>query len=134
MEKIILFDGICIFCNSFVKFVTKHDHKKTFQFASLQSKNAEKLSMRYNFSIEQKNLSSVIFIKNGKVFKKSTAAILILAELGGLWNLILASLIIPQKLRNLFYDFFGRNRYRWFGKKEFCEFDAKEICDKATKD
>ncbi len=125
MKKIILFDGICIFCDSFVKFIVKRDRKKNFQLTALQSASAKKFSKKYNFSIEQKNLSSIIFLKNGKVFKKSSAVIEIIGELGGSWHLVKLLLIIPQKLRDFFYDFFGRHRYRWFGKKEFCEFDDK---------
>lgn len=125
MEKIILFDGICIFCDSFIKFIVQRDNKKNFQLSFLQSTSAEKLSRKYNFNIEQKNLSSVIFIKDGKVFKKSSAVIEIINELGGAWRLVKLLLIIPQKLRDFFYDFFGRNRYRWFGKKELCEFNEK---------
>jgi predicted DCC family thiol-disulfide oxidoreductase YuxK len=36
-EKIILFDGVCIFCNRFVVYIINHDPKGKFKFASLQS-------------------------------------------------------------------------------------------------
>ena len=126
-EKIILFDGICIFCDSSIRFAIKRDKKKIFKLCSLQSESALRIAKEYNFSAERENLNSVIFLKDGKVFRKSDAVIEILKELGGLWNLASILLIIPKKLRDFFYDWFGENRYRWFGKKTSCEIFSKEI-------
>lgn len=112
---IIYFDRVCIFCNSFASFIAKRDRKNLFSFGYLQ--NLEK---------NQQNLDSVIVKKDGKTFEKSTAVIIAIASLGFPYNLIRIFLIIPKKLRNIFYDFFGRNRYKWFGKKEFCKIN-KEV-------
>lgn len=126
-EKIIFFDGICIFCDSFINFVVKRDKKKIFKLCYLQSNKASQLASKYDFSTEHKNLSSIIFLKNGKVFRKSSAIIEILKEFKGLWKLASLLLIIPKKFRDFFYDYFGKNRYRWFGKKNSCKNFSEEI-------
>ena len=37
MSSIVLFDGVCNFCNGAVNFIIQHDDEKKFQFAPLQS-------------------------------------------------------------------------------------------------
>lgn len=133
MSKIILFDGECNFCDSFVNFVVKRDSKNEFRLCALQSQCAKNLSAKYNFEIEQQNLSSVILLNDEKIYKKSTAAIKILSQLGGLWHLMPALFIIPKFLRDFFYDYFAKNRYRWFGKKEICEINSAEINQRLLK-
>ncbi|BCE16153.1 hypothetical protein RSC3_03509 [Bacillus paralicheniformis] len=36
-ERIVLFDGVCNFCDGAVQFIIKHDPEGLFSFASLQS-------------------------------------------------------------------------------------------------
>ena len=124
-SRIIFFDGACIFCNSFIRFVVRRDKKKQLKLCPFQSQTAIRFAREYNFSDELQKLDSVIFLKDEKVFKKSAAAIEILGSLGGLWCVASLILLIPAKLRNYFYDYFGQNRYRWFGKKDFCQFDEE---------
>lgn len=119
MKEIIFFDGICIFCDSFIHFVIKRDSGK-FELCFLQSKRAEQL-------VGQQNLESLTLLKDGKVFKKSSAAIKIISSLGGAWKITYLFLLIPKFIRDFFYDFFGRNRYKWFGKKQICNSDFSEV-------
>ena len=123
---IIFFDGVCIFCSSFIRFVIKRDAKK-FRLCFLQSEIAGRLGKKFGFEINQQNPESLILLKDGRVFEKSSAAIEILRELGGFWKITALLLLIPKASRDFFYDFFGRNRYKWFGKKQSCESDVREI-------
>ena len=126
-QQIIFFDGICIFCDSFVKFIVKKDKKNLFRLCHLQSDLAKNFAKEFGFALEAKNLNSLILLKKNKVFKKSTAAIEIVSSLGFPYFMIKIFLLIPAKLRDIFYDYFARNRYKWFGKKEICEFDTGEM-------
>jgi predicted DCC family thiol-disulfide oxidoreductase YuxK len=126
-EQIIFFDGVCIFCNSFVKFIVKKDKKNLFKLCPLQSDLAKNFAEEYAFSEDIKNLNSLILLKNNRIFRKSTAAIEIVSELGFPYLAVKIFLLIPRKLRDIFYDYFAKNRYKWFGKKEVCEFGDKEI-------
>ncbi len=117
-KSLLLFDGVCNLCNSSVQFILLRDKKDRFRFASLQSDYGQNLLREHNLPTETFN--SLVLVENGKVFKKSTAALRIASKLKGLWPLLFAFIIIPPFIRNFVYDIIAKNRYRWFGKKEEC--------------
>ena len=115
---VILFDGVCNFCNYWVRFAIRRDKKKELKFAALQGDTAKLLLPRYGISLNR--LSSVIFIDAGKVYTQSSAAIRICRHLDGGWKLFYGLMIIPKFIRDALYNIIARNRYKWFGKKEEC--------------
>jgi predicted DCC family thiol-disulfide oxidoreductase YuxK len=117
-NHLILFDGICNLCNSAVQFVIRHDKKKLFKFASLQSESAKNILGQYN--LPPTYTDSFILIENNEVFSRSTAALKVARQLDGLSSLLYGFIIVPGFIRNPLYDFIARNRYKWFGKKESC--------------
>ncbi|TKC00617.1 thiol-disulfide oxidoreductase DCC family protein [Pedobacter cryophilus] len=117
-QFVILFDGVCNLCNGFVQFVIKRDPQAQFKFADLQSDAAKALLSAHNIQI--KDLKTVIFIANNKVYTQSDAALQIAKYLGGAWPLARVLLVVPKFIRNGIYSFIAKNRYRWFGKTEQC--------------
>lgn len=117
-KSLLLFDGVCNLCNSSVQFILLRDKKDRFRFASLQSDYGQNLLREHNLPTESFN--SLVLVENGKVYKKSTAALRIARKLKGLWPILFAFIIIPPFIRNFVYDIIAKNRYRWFGKKEEC--------------
>ena len=110
-EIIILFDGKCILCDSFINFAAKRDKKRKFKLAYLQSDFAKDLGKKFKFDAP-KNLNSVILIKNDKIYKKSSAIIRIVIELEKLWFLTGILLIIPAFLDPLLLrDLFTLSTY-----------------------
>lgn len=114
-HPLILFDGICNFCNYWVNFAIRRDKKKRLQFTPLQGETAKKILPQYH--INPTSLSSVILIDKGKAWTQSSAAIRICKHLDGGWKLLYGFIIIPKFIRDFFYNIIARNRYRWFGKK-----------------
>ncbi|MBK7562390.1 MAG: thiol-disulfide oxidoreductase DCC family protein [Chitinophagaceae bacterium] len=117
-SPIILFDGVCNFCNYWVNFAIKRDRKKKLRFTPLQGETAKRLLPEY--TINPTSLSSVILIDNGKAYTQSSAAIRICKHLNGGWKLFYGLIIIPKFVRDFFYNIIARNRYKWFGKKDQC--------------
>ena len=117
-QPIVFFDGVCNFCNYWVNFAIKRDKEKRLKFASLQGEYAKKILPRYG--INQTLVNSVVLVDNGKVYTQSSAAFRICKYLDGGWKLGYGLMVIPKIIRDFFYDFIARNRYRWFGKKESC--------------
>lgn len=115
MKRIVLFDGVCNFCNSSVQFIIKRDPAAHFLFTSLQSEKGMELIKQYAIPTD---IDGVVLIENGKVFTKSSAALRIAKKLDGLWHLFFVFIVVPSKIRDIFYDYFAKNRYKWFGKKE----------------
>ena len=115
---VILFDGVCNFCNYWVNFAIKRDKKKKLKFTPLQGETAKQLLPQYN--IQPNALSSVILIDKGKAYTQSSAAIRICKYLDGGWKLCYGFIIIPKFIRDFFYNIIARNRYKWYGKKDEC--------------
>jgi predicted DCC family thiol-disulfide oxidoreductase YuxK len=124
-QGVILFDGVCNFCNTTINFIIDHDPKQRFRFASLQSDAGQQLLRRHHEPTT--DFDSVILLKGGKVFHKSDAALEIALDLGGLWPLLYGFKIVPRFVRNAVYDFVARNRYRWFGRLDACRLPTPEL-------
>ncbi len=123
--RVILFDGVCNFCNYWVNFAIKRDKKKKLHFTPLQGETAKQLLLYYH--INPTSLSSVILIDGGKVYTQSSAAIQICKHLGGAWKLFYGLIILPKFIRDFFYNIIARNRYKWYGKKENCMVPTPEL-------
>lgn len=103
-------------CNHFVDFLIKRDKRGKLHFASLQGKTAAELLEPEDI----KDLSSVVFKTDDRVYKYSTASIKATSQLGGIYKLALVLLIIPPFIRNTVYNFIAKNRIKWFGQREDC--------------
>lgn len=124
-DNIILFDGVCNFCNSSINKIIEHDKKNRYKFAPLQSEIGKKILQKY--SIDTSKTDSIILIENGNVFIKSTASLKVSKHLSGLYPLAYGLFIFPAFIRDIVYDFIARNRYKWWGKKETCMIPSEEI-------
>ncbi|WP_339773559.1 DUF393 domain-containing protein [uncultured Paraglaciecola sp.] len=80
-HHVIIFDGVCNFCNSSINFIIKRDHSNNFVFAPMQSPAAQKLIADYN--VENVGFDTFLLIKNGKCFYRTNAAIEIAQDLRG---------------------------------------------------
>lgn len=125
-KQLILFDGICNFCNKSILMIIKHDTENKFVFASLQSDIGKEIIA--NLAIDTLKIDSIILYKPGIAYYiKSTAAIKIMNQFNGLWIISYLLWIFPEVIRNVVYDFIAKNRYKWFGKKAQCMITTKEI-------
>jgi predicted DCC family thiol-disulfide oxidoreductase YuxK len=116
---IILFDGVCNFCNGWVRFVIRRDPRGQFRFAPLQSQIARDILAPRGLPPE--TLDTVVLIEGEKTFTRSTAALRIARRLRFPWPLVYyAAIWIPRRLRDLAYRFIAARRYRWFGKMGSC--------------
>jgi predicted DCC family thiol-disulfide oxidoreductase YuxK len=126
-EHIILFDGVCNLCNGAVMFVSKHDKKKIFHFASLQSNSGQTLLKKYGLSTS--DLDTFVYIKSGEYYTRSKAGLMVLNDLGRFWKLFSYLKFLPEPFLDFIYNKVAKNRYRIFGKKNHCtmmEIDLQE--------
>ena len=124
-QPIILFDGICNFCNRSVNFVIKRDKKKTIRFSPMQSDAGQRLLQQFNLPLN--SFGSFVFIEKGKSYTGSTAALLVCRHLKALWPLCYGFIIVPKFIRDGIYNWIARNRYKWFGVLEQCMIPTPEI-------
>ncbi len=128
MSAIILFDGVCNFCNGSVNFIITRDAKNYFKFAPLQSDVAHSLLEKHK--IDKAATDSVILIENEKAYTHSTAALRVARKLDGAWSWFYVLIVVPRFIRDFFYKLFALNRYRLFGKTEACMIPTPEIKEK----
>jgi len=124
-ERIILFDGVCNFCNGAVNFVIKRDKKGLVKFAPLQTEHGKQLLEQYN--LPALDMQSFVFIEKGKAYLRSTAALKVCRHLDALWPLCYGFIIVPRFIRDGLYNWIAKNRYKWFGQKDSCMIPSPSI-------
>lgn len=117
-KPIIMFDGVCNFCNFWVNFIIDKDKKENLKLAALQSEQGQLLLKKFNLPTE--DFDTFILVENEKYYSKSTAALRIAKHLGGMWKTALILYIIPRFIRDFLYSLIAKNRYSLFGKTESC--------------
>jgi predicted DCC family thiol-disulfide oxidoreductase YuxK len=124
LDKIVLFDGVCNFCQSSVQFIIKHESNQELKFASLQSEFGKSIIQQYQIP---KDTDSIIFIEHQKAYIKSDAALKISTYFKFPFKLLTIFKIVPTFIRNKVYDYIAKNRYAWFGKQDACMLPNAEI-------
>ena len=124
-KHIILFDGVCNFCNSTVNKVIEHDKKNLYVFASLQSDIGQEILQHIGVD---KNTDSIVLYQPGEAYYiKSDAVLQIASNLSGKYYWLSLLRVFPKFLRDFGYAYFAKNRYKWFGKQDACTIPTPEL-------
>ena len=124
-HALILFDGVCNFCNRSVQFIIRRDRNDHFRFASLQSSLAESV-LAANY-LSASRLDSIVLIEGEQIFTESTAVLRICKKMDGLWKGLYMLIIFPKPIRDALYRWLANNRYHFFGKQDTCMIPTPEI-------
>jgi predicted DCC family thiol-disulfide oxidoreductase YuxK len=116
-DDVILYDGVCVFCSRWVRFVAVRDSDRRFRFTAIQSDYGARLAQA--FGIDPKDPDTNAVIHSGVAYFKSDAALAVLSALPG-WRGVRVLRSVPKPLRDALYNLVARNRYRIFGKYEKC--------------
>lgn len=126
-RPVVLFDGVCNLCNSFVNFIMDRDGGE-FRFASIQSEAGADLMRDAGLSPEE--METFVVVDGEEVYTKSTAALVVSRRLGLPYSLMYVFVVVPSFLRDPFYDFVASRRYSWFGKRDECRVPDEETKDR----
>ncbi|HWJ90318.1 MAG TPA: thiol-disulfide oxidoreductase DCC family protein [Flavisolibacter sp.] len=121
---LVLFDGVCNFCNRSVNILIRHDKKNCFRFAALQSPAGQALLKKHG--LDPNSFTSFVLIEGEKIYTKSTAVLQLTKHLPWYWKGLQLLRLMPRSVRDAFYDWIARNRYRWFGRKNACMMPTME--------
>jgi predicted DCC family thiol-disulfide oxidoreductase YuxK len=116
-DDVILFDGVCIFCSRWVRFVATRDRERRFRFTAIQSPYGTRLARAFGIDPEDPDTNAVVH--GGAAHLKSDAALTVLSLLPG-WGWTRMLFAVPKPLRDAAYGLVARNRYRMFGKYDEC--------------
>jgi predicted DCC family thiol-disulfide oxidoreductase YuxK len=124
-HPVVLFDGVCNFCQASVRFIIRRDPQGVFRFAALQSPFGQDLLKKFRLRTDE--LTTMVLVEGDSFFTRSTAALRIARRLKAPWPIFYALIVLPLFLRDFFYALIAKHRYRWFGKKEECMIPTPEI-------
>ena len=113
---VILYDGVCNFCNAVVNFIVKRDRNKMFRCAPLQSKDARALLREHREAFV--SLKTVYLVENGEVYKRSAAVFRMFRQLPYPWKMLSWLRILPVGLTDFFYKLIAKHRYALFGQRK----------------
>jgi predicted DCC family thiol-disulfide oxidoreductase YuxK len=117
VERVIVFDGLCNWCNAWVNFTMARDRGR-FHFATLQSDKGQELLKLLGLPAQE--FETFVLLERGQVFTKSTAALRIARQLSGCWPVFALFVLVPRPLRDILYDYVARHRYRLMGTAQAC--------------
>ena len=133
MSAVVLFDGLCNFCDASVQFIIEHDSAGYFKFAPLQSDAGRELAAKYGLKFDPEakhegiSIDSLILIEDGKAYTHSTGALRIARHLDRPWSWAYPLIFVPRPVRDFFYRTFAKYRYRMFGRKTECMIPTPEV-------
>jgi predicted DCC family thiol-disulfide oxidoreductase YuxK len=139
-KRLLLFDGVCNFCNEAVLFVVDRDPNERFVFAALQS-DVGLQTLRDHSLVESRgsalasvalegepDLDSIVLIEGDRAYTRSTAALHVAKGLKWPWPVLYYAFIwLPVSLRDAGYRYFASHRYAWFGKSDQCRIPTPEL-------
>jgi predicted DCC family thiol-disulfide oxidoreductase YuxK len=115
---IVVFDGVCVLCSGWVRFLLARDRARRYRFAAMQSAAGRALLAQHG--LDPDDPVSFLLFEDGRAHTDSGAILRILVRLGGAWRLMAIFYAVPPLLRDALYRFVARRRYRWFGRRESC--------------
>jgi predicted DCC family thiol-disulfide oxidoreductase YuxK len=116
-DDVILYDGVCVFCSRWIRFVAARDVERRFRFTAIQSGYGTRLAQAFGIDPDDPDTNAVV--QGGVAYFKSDGALTVLSNLPG-WGWARVLLSVPKPLRDTVYNLVARNRYRIFGKYEEC--------------
>lgn len=123
-KPILIFDGVCELCNASVDFIMKWEKSPKLLFTA--NENLSGKAILEGFGENPEDVSTVFLVENGKLYKRSTAALRIAKMLRFPWFLFYAFILVPPFIRDFFYKIIAKNRYRWYGKKDSCRIPTQD--------
>jgi predicted DCC family thiol-disulfide oxidoreductase YuxK len=126
--RVLLFDGVCVFCNAAVRWLVARDPQARLRFASLQGETAAALRLRHPEIPEE--LDTFVLVERGesgeRVFLRSAALFRLLAQLDSPWRHLALLRWLPRALCDAAYMAFARRRYRLFGRLDACRLPSAD--------
>lgn len=117
-KNLIVFDGECVFCSAFFRFMLRHDRAKTFHYATAQSPLGQALYEALNLPLI--DFETNLVISDGVIYQRLDAFAAAMAKLPNPWRCARITRHLPKALKDALYKPIARNRYRIFGRYDAC--------------
>lgn len=125
-RNVIVFDGVCVFCNAWVKFVLRADNRRQFHFLIAQSKLGERIYQQLGLKSDDYN-TFIVLTDDGQVETSLDGVFSVCRKLGPPWSILSFLSILPRALKDFVYNLVARNRYSLFGKRDSCMIPTPDV-------
>ncbi len=122
---LIVFDGTCVFCSGFARFVAGRDKDAYFQFAAAQGRLGQALFRHHQ--LDPDDYESNLVIDDGRVFVKLDTVAAVARHFRGPWKALAILSRVPGFLGGPVYDVVARHRYRIFGRRDVCAVPSGDL-------
>lgn len=117
-KVLVVFDGVCVLCSGFAKFILKRDRDFAFRLATAQSPLGQALYRHYG--LDTREFETNLVIADGRPNAKLDSVAAVGLRLGGFWRSLALLRLIPRPIGDWLYDRIARNRYALFGRTDSC--------------
>jgi len=100
-RSVVVFDGVCVICNGWVRFLLRHDRQKRYRFAAMQTESGRALLA--GNGLDPDDPASFLLVENGKAWRETDAIVRVIASLGGFWKLVVVARALPRSLQDWLY-------------------------------
>jgi predicted DCC family thiol-disulfide oxidoreductase YuxK len=117
-DRLVLYDGVCGFCDGVVQWLLAHDRAGRLRYAPLQGPTAAALRVRLPTIPE--DIDTIVYIEGGEVYLRSRAAFRLVRHLPAPWCWLAGFGVLPNFLTDAGYRAVAAVRYRIWGKRDAC--------------
>ena len=126
-KPVIVFDGQCVFCSAWARFVLRVDRRGVYRLLPAQTPLGHALYVHYG--LDPDRYTTNILIQDGLAYFKADGSIRMAQGLGFPWSLAVVFRALPHGLREALYDLVARNRFRIFGRSDVCYAPRPDVRD-----
>lgn len=126
-DGIILYDGVCVLCSGWMRFVLNRDRDRLFRFTPIQSDYGRALALALGIDPDDPDTNAVVW--RGAAYRRSDAALRVVSLLPG-WGWVTGLHRVPRSLRDFVYRLIARTRYRLWGRHAVCDLGGARHVDR----
>lgn len=124
-DNLIVFDGECVLCSGFFRFMLRHEQAGRFSFATAQSPLGQRLYRELGLPAD--DFETNLVIVDGRPYQRLDAFAAAMRALPWPWRVLSVCRFLPWRLKDALYFSVARNRYRLFGRRDVCMIPGPEV-------
>jgi predicted DCC family thiol-disulfide oxidoreductase YuxK len=126
-QGLVLYDGVCVLCSRWFRFVAERDTGRRFLFTAIQSEYGRALALKLGIDPDKPDTNAVLL--DDEIYLRSDSALAVLWSLPN-WGWTRVFRYVPKVLRDPLYTLIARNRYRLFGTLPVCDLGGAKFSDR----
>lgn len=124
-NRLVVFDGVCVLCSAFARFIARHDKRSQFHFVTAQSPLGTALFRAHGLRTDTFETNLVLI--DGVAHTHFATFTAVADALGWPWRAATILNLLPTSWRRWLYNRVAANRYAWFGKKDVCDIPSAQL-------